>query len=195
MAERLSRSDTRWQRLRLPWYGGQTKILEVATGTALWWPRRLKLFPLRWVLVRCPQGSFKPVAFFCSDLTVPVGQIIAWYVARWNLEVTFEEIRAHLGFETQRQWSERAIERTTPCLLGLFSLVVVIALRLHPHSLPIRQAAWYPKAQATFCDALAAVRIHLWRSLIIDTSPSNPDMLLISQATLDPLLNVACYST
>ena len=115
--------------------------------------------------------------------------------ARWNLEVTFEEIRAFLGFETQRQWSDRAIERTTPCLFGLFSLVVLIALRLHPSSLPVRTAAWYPTAQASFSDALAAVRLDLWRSLNINTSSADPDMLLIPKTALDSLINLACYST
>lgn len=153
LIQRLVRIDTPWQRLTVPWYGGQTKILEIATGTALWWPRRLKLLPLRWVLVICPNNSFKPTAFFCSDLAVTPDLILTWFVGRWNLEVTFEEVRACLGFETQRHWSDRAIERTAPCLLGLFSLVVLLALHLHPRSLPVRSTAWYPKSQASFSDA------------------------------------------
>ncbi len=195
LIQRLFRIDTPWQTLTVPWYDGQTKTLEVATGTALWWPRRVQLLPLRWVLVICPDNSFKPTAFFCSDLSIPPALILTWFVARWNLEVTFEEIRAFLGFETQRQWSDRAIERTTPCLFGLFSLVVLLALRLHPSSLPVRTAAWYPTAQASFSDALAAVRFDLWRSLNINISSTNPDMLLISKTALDSLINLVCYST
>jgi hypothetical protein len=195
LIQRLFRIDTPWQSLTVPWYDGRTKTLQVATGTALWWPRRAQLLPLRWVLVICPDNSFKPTAFFCSDLSIPPELIITWFVARWNLEVTFEEIRAFLGFETQRQWSQRAIERTTPCLFGLFSLVVLMALRLHPRSLPVRTAAWYPNAKASFSDALAAVRFDLWRSLNIYTSSSDPDMLLIPKTALDSLINLACYST
>lgn len=195
LIQRLFRIDTPWQLLTLPWYDGQTKTLAVATGTALWWPRRSQLLPLRWVLVICPDNSFKPTAFFCSDLAIPPELILTWFVARWNLEVTFEEIRAFLGFETQRQWSDRAIERTTPCLFGLFSLVVLMALRLHPHSLPVRTTAWYPTAHASFSDALAAVRFDLWRSLNINTSSANSDMLLIPKTALDSLINLACYST
>lgn len=195
LVQRLFRIDTPWQPVTMPWYGGQTKTLTIATGTALWWSARRKLLPVRWVLVICPDNSFKPTAFFCSDLSVSPELIITWFVGRWNLEVTFEEIRTHLGFETQRQWSDRAIERTAPCLFGLFSLVVLMALRLHPHALPVRTTAWYVKSQASFSDALAAVRLDLWRSLNINTSPSNPDMLLIPKTTLDSLLNVACYST
>jgi hypothetical protein len=195
LIRRLFRTDTPWQQVTVPWYGSQTKILLIATGTALWWPRRLKLLPLRWVLVICPDNSFKPTAFFCSDLSVSPELIITWFVGRWNLEVTFEDIRTYLGFETQRHWSDRAIERTAPCLFGIFSLVILMALRLHPHSLPVATTAWYPKSQASFSDALAAVRLDLWRSLNIYTSASNPDMLLIPKSTLDLLVNFVCYST
>ena len=195
LIQRLFRIDTPWQQLSVPWYGGQTKTIQIATATALWWPRRLKLLPIRWVLVICPDNSFKPAAFFCSNLTIPPELIITWFVGRWNLEVTFQEVRTYLGFETQRQWSDRAIERATPCLLGLFSLIVVMALRLHPHTLPVRTAAWYPKAQASFCDALAAVRCDLWASLNINTSSTQPDMLVIPKSTLQALINLASYST
>jgi hypothetical protein len=39
----------------------------------------------------------------------------------------FAEVRAHLGVVTQRQWSDKAILRTTPALLGLFSIVTLWA--------------------------------------------------------------------
>ena len=116
----------------MPWYGGLDKTLEIVTGVSLWYHRGTDPVRLRWVLVRCPDHTLKPTAFFCSDPTVSADQILRWFVCRWNIEVTFEELRAHLGFETQRQWSERAIERTAPCLFGLFSLIVVMAKTLHP---------------------------------------------------------------
>ena len=109
--------------------------------------------------------------------------------------MTFEELRAHLGFESQRQWSDKAIERTTPCLFGLFSLVTLMARVLHPETLPVRETSWYLKEEATFIDALAAVRSDLWRSLNCRTSAQNADMILISQSSLFSLLEAACYST
>jgi len=109
--------------------------------------------------------------------------------------VTFKELRAHLGFESQRQWSDKAIERTTPCLFGLFSLVTLMARVLHPETLPVRETSWYLKEEATFIDALAAVRSDLWRSLNCRTSAQNADMILISQSSLFSLLEAACYST
>jgi hypothetical protein len=101
-----------------------------------------------------------------------------WFIARWNIEVTFEELRAQLGFETQREWSDKAIARTTPCLFGIFSLVVVMAKALHPVTLPIRQTSWYWKEEATFCDALAAVRSDLWRGTNYSASAQEADCIL-----------------
>lgn len=195
LTTRLTEPDTQWQTVTVPWYGGELKTIEFATDTAFWHHRGQAPVVLRWVLLRCPEHRFKPTAFFCSAVTVGAEQIIAWFVARWNIEVTFEEIRAHLGFETQRQWSDRAVERTTPCLFGLFSLVVAMAKSLHPHELPIRQSSWYHKAEATFSDALAAVRTHVWASFNYATSAADADRCLIPRATFESLQALACYST
>lgn len=192
---RLADPNTPWGELTLTWYSDVEKTIEFVTGTSLWHTPGLDPVLLRWVLVRCPEDSFQPQAYFCSDPTVTAEQILIWFIARWNIEVTFEEVRAHLGFETQRQWSDRAIERTTPCLLGVFSLVVLMAKALHPERLPVRQAAWYPKGGATFSDALAAVRRDLWDYRNHDRSSDDDDMVLIPQQTVSSLLNLACYST
>jgi hypothetical protein len=192
---RLADPKTRWQKLKVLWYGGEEKEIEIVTGVCLWYHRGLTPVPIRWVLLRCLEDSFKPQAFFCSDPQVPAAQIIALFIARWNIEVTFEELRAHLGFETQRQWSDKAIERTAPCLFGLFSLVVLMAKVLHPETLPVRQASWYLKDEATFIDALAAVRSDLWRSVNHSASAQEADMFLIPHTTLFSLLEAACYST
>lgn len=192
--QRLNDPHPTWHNLTIPWYGGQTKQIEFATGCSLWYRRGLDPVALRWVLVRCPDHSFLPTALFCSDQSVSARQIILWFIARWNLEVTFEEMGAYLGFETQRHWSVRAIERTPPCLIGLFSLVVVMAHTLHPDQLPIRQASWYPKQEATFSDALAAVRRDLWANFDYRTSVNEADLRLISEDTLLSLLDLACYS-
>jgi hypothetical protein len=135
--------------------------------------------PIRWVLVRDSRGRKPDQAFFCTDPTVSPLQILRWVILRWNIEVTFQEARAHLGVETQRQWSDQAIARTTPALLGLFSLVTLMAHQLaQGQSLPIRRAAWYQKEEATFADALAFVRRQLWRHLYFAQSYSDPDTAL-----------------
>lgn len=153
------------------WYGGVVKQLELASGTALWYTPGHDPLALRWVLVRDPQGELAAQAFFATDQSAAAVQIVEWFVLRWSEEVTFEEARAHLGLETQRQWSERAIERTTPIVLGLFSVVTLMAHRLSEGGeLPVRRAAWYKKSEATFADALALVRQELWSSVKFTTS-------------------------
>jgi hypothetical protein len=161
-----------WCVTEIPWYGGQTKTVKYRTGVCLWYVVGHDPVPIRWVLVSYDEknertGKIKThyAAFLCSDIDDPnitPEQILTWYVGRWNIEVTFEEVRAHLGLETQRHWSVRAVGRTTPCLFGLFSLVVLMAYCLYPKELPVRQSGWYAKDAATFSDVLAAVRCHLW---------------------------------
>ncbi len=201
LQERLTDPKATWQRVSLAWYGGQDRTVELLTGVSLWYTPGQRPVPVRWVLVRpleTDSKPFKPAAFFCCDQGVAAQQILGWFVGRWNIEVTFEEMRAHLGFETQRQWAQRAIERTTPCLFGLFSLVVLLAKTLHPQRLPVQQSCWYSKEEATFSDALAAVRAHLWSSLWsggnCTTSPANQHLCLIPHALLQRLQRLVCYT-
>jgi len=194
LSQRLANPETDWKKLKVMPYGKEY-LIEFITGVSLWHTPGQDPVSLRWVLVRCPEESFEPAAFFCSDPHISAKQIIVWFALRWNIEVTFEELRAFLGFETQRQWSDRAIERTTPCLFGIFSLVSIIAKLLYPTDLPVRQTSWYIKDEATFSDALAAVRKHLWSHLNYIRSPQNPDLFLIPQAALFSLVDSACYST
>ena len=197
LADVLVDPATVWQSVTVPWYGGADKQIEIVSGRSLWHRSGHAPVPICWVLMRCPDDPhFKPTALFCSDQDAPACQIITWFVGRWNIEVTFEEVRAHLGFETQRHWSQRAIERTAPCLFGIFSLVVVMAKLLHPEpeSLPIRQDSWYVKHQATFSDALAAVRRHLWCAWNYEDSAPAPRPLQFPAQISGPLLDALCYA-
>lgn len=161
LADRLNDEQTEWRKMELSWYSEGLQTIEYATGTALWHRPGQGPVPLRWVLIRSPEEKFKPGALFCSDSSVSAQQIVEWFILRWNIEVTFEEARAFLGFGTQRHWSDRAIERTSPCFFGLFSLITLMAHRLHGAQLPKQQASWYAKSDATFSDVLAAVRLDL----------------------------------
>ncbi|MCI0754852.1 hypothetical protein, partial [Teichococcus vastitatis] len=123
----------------------------------------MPIVPIRWVLVRDPHRRFEPQALLCTDSDRTPEQILCWFIQRWQLEVTFQETRVHLGVETQRQWSDPAIARTTPCLLGLFSLVTLLAAQLRPSERnAAASSAWYRKERPTFSDTLAAVRRHIW---------------------------------
>ena len=160
----LKDRKVRWQRCRVSlWYGRTNRIVEITSGTAIWYRSGVPPVPIRWLLVRDPKGELEPQAFLATDLDAGPGDILAWFVSRWQVEVTFEEVRAHLGVETQRQWSDKAILRTTPALLGLFSIVALCAHELSKsRKLKPRTAAWYPKAVLTFSDAIAAVRRETW---------------------------------
>ena len=151
--------------------------------------------PLRWVLIRDPQGAFPPQALLCTDLTATPVQILSWFVLRWQLEVTWQEVRRHLGVETQRQWSDLAILRTTPALLGLFSLVTLLAHRRQPPGPTlVRQAAWYRKTTPTFSAALALVRRELWAHTDFCMSPSAPDIVRIPRALVTRFTEALCYA-
>jgi hypothetical protein len=147
------------------------------------------------VLLRDPAGQFEPQALLGTDPSVAPAQIVAWFVARWPLEVTFHEVRAHLGVETQRQWSDLAILRTTPALLGPFSLVTLFArARLDGQPLPVRQAAWYLKATPTFSDTLACVRQLLWPTTVFSTSPAADEVIEIPRALFDRLTDTLAFA-
>ena len=167
----LADPETAWSSVAVRWYDGGDRALEIASGTAVWYHNGFEPLPIRWVLVRDPAGRLEPRAYFSTRPEDEAASIPAEVVKRWPIEVTFEEARAHLGVETQRQWSDRAIERETPCLLGLYSVVALLGEALHRASpIAIRAAAWYPKAEATFSDVLAAVRRGCWGFLDIRTS-------------------------
>jgi hypothetical protein len=193
----LDDPKTVWQKRTVPdWYGEGPKEVEIVSDTAVWFHNGLPPLPIRWVLIRDPKGRFKAQALLCTDLTVQPEQIVRWFVLRWRVEVTFHEARTHLGVETQRQWSDLAIARTTPILLGLFSLVTLLA---HTHAkrgqLPVRQAAWYQKPWPTFSDALAIVRQNFWQHLYFQPSHFQGDVRIIPAKALACLRNAVCYTT
>ena len=184
------RSDTLWETVEVVWYSGQRKTLWVFSRTALWYTPRQPPVAIRDVLVADPEGKLRMEAFFYTDLEATPVEILQWVVMRWSVEVTFEEGRAHLGLETQRQWSDQAIARTTPVLLALFSLVTALALKLsHGGEIPVPLTAWYHKTEPTFADCLALVRRHLWRARYLMNSASEADILQFPQEAFDLLIH------
>lgn len=195
LAERLHHPETAWQKHTLSWYGGATREMEIASGIALWYQSPTPPVTIHWVLIRDPQGRYEPMALLCTDQQAEAVQIVEWFVLRWTVEVTFHEVRAHLGVETQRQWSDLAIARTTPALLALFSLVTVFAQQLSDDlPFPMRQAAWYSKVLPTFADTLAFVRQHLWPSTFFSVSSNEADTVQIPRALFDRLVDTLAFA-
>jgi hypothetical protein len=185
-----------WQRHRVSlWYGRTNRLVEIASGTAIWYRGGTPPVPIRWLLVRDPKGELQPQAFLATDLNVRPCDILAWFVSRWQVEVTFEETRAHLGVETQRQWSDKAILRTTPALLSLFSIVTLWAHDLSKsRKLKPRTAAWYPKAFLTFSDAIAAVRREIWGHQISFMSRPRRDSIEIPRRIWHRMQNALAHA-
>ncbi len=195
LAARATDPATCWQAITVAdWYGKGERTVALASATAIWYHTDLPPVPIRWVLIRDAQGKFATQALLCTDLTATPQQIIAWFVRRWQMETTFEEVRRHLGVETQRQWTDMAIRRTTPALLGLFSLVALLAhLHLKEESVPIRQAAWYRKRTPTFADALALVRREIWAQETFCMSSEGAEMVKVPRALVERLTETLCY--
>jgi hypothetical protein len=165
----------------------------VATGTALGYHVGSKPVPVRWVLLRDPEAAKEPAALLSTDQQQSAEDIINYFIRRWTVEVTFEESRVHLGVETQHQWSDRAIARCTPCLLGLFSITALWVDSLQKtHPLEATQAAWYHKKLPTFSDALAAVRKEIWNQRNFCTSEKTEDMIQIPRRLLNELPSILC---
>ena len=184
-----------WQSCRINWYAGTNRRLEFVSGIAIWYHNGSPAVPIRWLLVRDPIGELKPQAFLATDLNACPRDILTWFVSRWQVEVTFEEVRAHLGVETQRQWSDKAILRTTPALLAMFSIVTVWAHDLSKaRKLRPWTTAWYQKHGLTFSDAIAAVRREIRAHQISCMSRPHRDRIEIPRHIWRRMQNALAYA-
>ena len=192
----LDQPQVTWASVAVAWYDGTTRTVELTSQTAVWYRSGKPPVLIRWVLIRDPLGAFATQALLCTDPSADPTQILEWFVLRWQLEVTFQEVRTHLGVETQRQWSDLAIARTTPVLLGLFSWTTLAAHALQKrHPMTQCKAAWYDKPSPTFVDAIALVRRHLWlASEGFSTSATDPDIQELPVALYHRLVESLAYA-
>jgi hypothetical protein len=178
------------------WYGEVKRTIEFTSGTAVGFHCGQPPLPIRWVIVRDPLGKFKTQALLCTDLKATPVQIIAWFIQRWQMEVPPHEVREHLGVETQRQWADLAILRTTPALFGLFSLITGLAHRLAQRGKVLaRETAWYAKPRPTFSDALATVRLELWRQPTFQMSKNNKHIAKLPNTLFKRFAQALCYAS
>jgi hypothetical protein len=175
MEKRLTDKRIKWKLVTFSeWYGNLNKQMLISSGVSIWRKSNTELVKVKWVLLKDPEGKLEPVLLACTQTEASLQDIVGFFVRRWRVEVTFAEVRRHLGVETQRQWSDLAIERTTPCLMALFSIVCLWANKLHRHqSIKPNQTAWYKKKNVTFSDVLARVRLDILRQPELLISPQN----------------------
>ena len=169
----------KWQSSEVNWYGGKSKSIEYVTFVCLWYQAGKAPAPMRIVLVKTPDGKSAAETFFSTDVELTPTQIINYFVLRWNIEVTFEETRAHLGIETQRQWSDKAIQRSTPLLMGLYSVLTLTALKMNEtKKLMVQEiTSWYDKnGELTFSDIIVAVRRSIWKQKYFSKSAINDEL-------------------
>ena len=192
---RLDDPNTPWQECTIhAWYATGKRTLQIVSDTAVWYHAGLPPVPIRWLVVKDPNGQLPPQALLSTDETITPKQMLTYFIQRWTVETTFEEARAHLGMETQRQWNDQAIARTTPVVLALFAIVALLADTLHKKTAcRVRQTAWYRKTKPTFSDALAWVRKHLWHHFSMSTP--HPDRQKPTAGVLERLIDIVCYAT
>ena len=188
---------TQWTTCRATGSDGNSTTVELTSGVAVWYVGGKPLVPMRWVIVRDPGECLRPCALLCTNTEAEPLRILQWYMLRWQVEVTFEELRAHLGMETQRQWSEQAIARTTPALFGLFSVVVLAADALigQQGGMAPRATAWYGKTSPSFADAIAMVRRYIWvQQGTFSTSEREPELIKVPRPLYHRMLDSLAYA-
>ena len=192
----LDQPQVTWASVAVAWYDGATRTVELTSQTAVWYRSGKPPVLIRWVLIRDPQGAFATQALLCTDPSADPTRILEWFVRRWQPEVTFQEVRTHLGVATRRQSSDRAIARTTPVLPGRFSWTTLAAHALQKQRpMTQRKAAWYDKPSPTFVDAIALVRRHRWlASEGFSTSATDPDIQELPVALYHRLVDSLAYT-
>lgn len=156
---------------RVRWYGGGWRNVEVITGSGCWFKSGKGLVPIRWVFVRDLDGTHRDEYFFTTDPEMTAEEVIEMYGGRWNIETTFQEMRAQLGLETTRGWSRQTVLRMAPCLFCLYTIVVVFYDTMPNSSSHLREKSWLGKGTITFSDMIISVRHHLWIEWVFEHTP------------------------
>ncbi|WP_420905500.1 hypothetical protein [Candidatus Magnetaquiglobus chichijimensis] len=143
------------------------------------------------MLVRDPEdkgSKAHPLFSTAHDLTA--WHIVERCVMRWRIEMTFWDSRRHLEGKSPRQWSDKAIERTTPTLLARFSMVCLRAVQISKGTAlaMVRQRAWPVKQEAVFSDVLACVRRGIWSHQYFVNSAPQADCVQLPAEAWDALM-------
>lgn len=172
---------SRLKKTTVEWTSGTARRIGLVTGTGHWYKGGQGLVEVRWVFVHPLEGRHRDEYFYTTDVTLTAEQVVGYYTRRWSIETTFQEMRAHLGFETTRQHTKKSVLCTGPWLLGLFSVVcLVFANHAKTHKVRTRMRPWYHKSEPTFSDALATVRERIWLETILKQPPGSKGVLKLT---------------
>ena len=149
--------DQPWTELKFDQFGFHATV-KVKTIEALYYKAgRDRL--LRIVLARDLEGKRPDQMFYCTKLEWTAHQILSAYACRWAIECTFENCKQFLGLEDPANRLPKAVQRTAPMALILYSLVVVWFHRSGHKSLCFPIRPWYPKKkEPSFADMLTTLR-------------------------------------
>lgn len=183
--------------LHVSWYGGKGRRVETVTGTGHWYKSGYGLVALRWVYVKDLTGTHRDEYFFTTDLEMTPREIIEAYTGRWSIEVTFEEVREHLGMETTRGWSQQTVLRAEPCLFGLYTLVAIWFSELPESERQTPVVPWTgtTKKTLTFSDAITLVRRHIWRNWIFASPRYSSAFQKLTNSEKTLLINTITQAT
>jgi hypothetical protein len=151
------------------WYGGTTRDIEMVTGTGHWYRIGEALVAVRWVYVHDCTGTHRDEYFFTTHLSLCPKHIVEYYTQRWSIETTFQECREQLQLESTQCDGKQTVLRFTPCLFGLYTIIVLLYLQLPDLlRLPIT-VSWRGKSTTTFADMLTCVRQAIWPQWFFQT--------------------------
>ena len=131
--------------------------------------------PLRIVVTEALAGGRGQEAFYSTCHNASAEEVITWYAQRWSIEVAFHDSKQHLGFEEPQGWSRKAVERTAPLAMLLYSLIVLwFAREGHRFYQPLK-CPWYTtKTAPSFADMLATLKRQSIRQKVLSLALRGP---------------------
>lgn len=187
--EQVVAQAKRRRRCMVSWYGGDSREVELVSGTGHWYQAGKGLVEVRWVQVRDRSGTHRDEYFFSTQLSLSPPEVVETYTKRWNLETTFQEMRSYLGLETTRGWKQETVLRAAPCLFGLYSVVSCLYLLTPPKYQAKAAVQWRGKQQVTFSDAVTAVRKWLWGEWVFRLAGQQDHFAKLPEDFQDLILN------
>lgn len=165
---------SRWQELAFGQYGLHA-TLRVKVQQALYYTAgKDRLLTI--ILTRDATGKRPDHRFYCTRLDWSAREVLSAYASRWALEATFEGAKQVLGLEDPANRLPKAVRRTAPVALVLYSLIVLWFDTAGQEWVRFPHRPWYRrKKEPSFQDMVTTLRRQCWEAKIAEVvSPSGP---------------------